>query len=172
MKYINLPRYQLVILFILITTLALSITGCGSQQESTTTEVEKANVSSQESPAPSGDGMYVRAVSLNIFEEPDFNAPVAGSLKRGSQVVVETEENGWCQVSIPEVKKGWVPQNALMTQEEFDRVIQEWGPVENWPQGQAQGQGQVLGPRNGSEFGRGNGNGPGNGGGQLNEEKF
>lgn len=62
-------------------------------------------------PPPSAPGLtslFVTAGRLNVREAPDPKAKILMKIRRGDQVMMASEENGWCKLQLPEGRIGYV----------------------------------------------------------------
>ncbi|QKS72387.1 N-acetylmuramoyl-L-alanine amidase [Paenalkalicoccus suaedae] len=63
-------------------------------------------------PAPIGTEAVVTASSLNVRSAPNASAPRLGGLPNGTIVIVESESNGWAQITF-QGQKGYVSSSFL-----------------------------------------------------------
>ncbi len=56
--------------------------------------------------------MSVTSTSLNVRSGPAVNYPILGSLRKGQEVFVSSEKNGWCLINIDD---RWVKKSHLTT---------------------------------------------------------
>ena len=63
--------------------------------------------------AKKGDAYYVVAAGLNVRSSAEYTDNIKTSIKKGTKVVFQREENGWWYIRYGNGKSGWVDKQFL-----------------------------------------------------------